>query len=60
VTSPSGEELEAFSSPAAIETAGGARIALQQHVDWDDGPIVITTLDFATRYGERSRPACDR
>lgn len=45
---PARPDLEAFSSPAAIEIAGGARIALQQHVDSGDGPIVITTLDFAT------------
>jgi hypothetical protein len=41
-------DVDAYSSPSAIETAGGARIALQQHEDWNDGPIVIASFDFAS------------
>jgi hypothetical protein len=48
VTEPSRPELEAYSSPSAIETTGGARIALQQHDGAPSGMVVITTLDFAT------------
>ncbi len=41
-------ETEAFSSPSAITTAGGARIALQQHLTSDAGPTVLVKLDFAS------------
>ena len=40
--------VDAYSSPSAIATAGGARIALQKHEGSDSGPVVITRLDVAT------------